>query len=92
MDQVEHLDMGFAQLAQRRIAFVKVPAAVLLAPAGAVQSRYAALDLKEAMARHGVTLIAHKVETERQVVELLDFNIELAQGYLFGEPKLARDG
>jgi cyclic-di-GMP phosphodiesterase TipF (flagellum assembly factor) len=91
LDQVEHFDIAFNQLAQRHVAFVKAPARLLLAPHGEVRSRYAALDLKEAMARHGITIVAHMVETERQVVELLDLNIELAQGYLFGEPKQARD-
>ncbi|MEQ9639517.1 MAG: EAL domain-containing protein [Alphaproteobacteria bacterium] len=91
LDQVEHLDMPFNELARRHIVYVKAPAEVLLAPPGEVQSRYASLDLKEAMSRHGLTLIAHKIETERQLVEVLDLEVELGQGYLFGEPKPARD-
>ncbi len=91
LDQVEHLDMPFNELARRHIAYVKAPAEVLLAPPGTVQSRYASLDLKEAMGRHGIVLIAHMIETERQLVEVLDLEVDLGQGYLFGEPKPARD-
>jgi cyclic-di-GMP phosphodiesterase TipF (flagellum assembly factor) len=32
-------------------------------------------------------LIVEKVEDEAQVAQLLDYGVELAQGYLFGKPK-----
>ena len=32
-------------------------------------------------------LIIEKVEDEADVAKLLDYGVELAQGYLFGEPK-----
>jgi cyclic-di-GMP phosphodiesterase TipF (flagellum assembly factor) len=50
-----------------------------------------AFDLAEVMRRSGLNLVCEKVETERVVAELLDFNVDLGQGYLFGEPRLARD-
>ncbi len=31
-------------------------------------------------------MIVEKIETEPQLVELLDHNIRYGQGYLFGEP------
>ncbi len=36
-------------------------------------------------------LIVDKIETEREVVDVLDLNVELGQGYLFGEPKPVRE-
>ena len=39
------------------------------------------------MKRSGVDLIAEKVETEQIVIDLLDYNIDYGQGYLFGEPQ-----
>ena len=36
---------------------------------------------------HRITLVVEKVETERELVELLDHSIDFGQGYLFGEPR-----
>ena len=38
----------------------------------------------------GVALVGEKIESERQVVDLLDFAIDFGQGYLFGEPRPPR--
>ena len=43
------------------------------------------------MRRYGVELIAEKVENERQVIDILDLDIGLAQGHLFGEPRAIKD-
>lgn len=50
-----------------------------------------ALNLKNQLQAHGIELIASKIETEPQVVDLLDADIGYAQGYLFGEPRPMRD-
>ena len=51
----------------------------------------AAEDFALLMRRYGVELIAEKVESERQVVDILDLDIKLAQGHLFGEPRAIKD-
>ncbi|MSO74902.1 MAG: EAL domain-containing protein [Alphaproteobacteria bacterium] len=38
----------------------------------------------------GVALIVEKIETVRELVELLDFPFPLGQGYLFGAPEESR--
>ena len=43
------------------------------------------------MERHGLNLIAERVEDEKTVVQLLDYGVDFAQGYLFGEPRAVRD-
>lgn len=91
MDRVTSLDLDFAWLRDRRVKFVKVPAQLLLGEVSRAGSPVAASDLKELMARYGIALIAEKIETERDVVNLLDFNIDVAQGYLFGEPRPLRE-
>jgi cyclic-di-GMP phosphodiesterase, flagellum assembly factor TipF len=91
MDKVTSLDMDFAWLRDRRVRYVKVPAQLLLSDVSDAGAPVAAADLKELMARYGISLIAEKVEAERDVVDLLDFNIDIAQGYLFGEPRPLRD-
>lgn len=91
MDKVTSLDMDYAWLRDRRVRYVKVPAQLLLSDVSDAGAPVAAPDLKELMARYGISLIAEKVEAERDVVNLLDFNIDIAQGYLFGEPRPLRD-
>jgi len=50
---------------------------------GLEQLRYLQEDLVDSR----VTMIVEKIETEPQLVELLDHNIRFGQGYLFGEPR-----
>ena len=50
-----------------------------------------AADLADLTRRYGVELIAEKVETERQVVDVLELNIAYGQGNLFGEPRAIKD-
>ncbi|HFQ16040.1 MAG TPA: EAL domain-containing protein, partial [Rhodobacteraceae bacterium] len=40
--------------------------------------------------RYNIRLIAEKIESERSVVNVLDFDVALGQGYLFGKPRLVR--
>jgi cyclic-di-GMP phosphodiesterase TipF (flagellum assembly factor) len=51
----------------------------------------AAEDFKKLLERHGLNLIAERVEDEKAVVQLLDYAVDFAQGYLFGEPRAVRD-
>jgi cyclic-di-GMP phosphodiesterase TipF (flagellum assembly factor) len=50
-----------------------------------------AADFAALARRHGVELVAEKVENERQVVDILELDIGLGQGHLFGEPRPIRD-
>jgi cyclic-di-GMP phosphodiesterase, flagellum assembly factor TipF len=51
----------------------------------------AAEDFKDMLSRNGVNLIAERVEDEKTVVQLLEYNLDFGQGYLFGEPRPIRD-
>lgn len=86
MDHVTDLNLDLAALAERHFDYIKIPAETLLKGAGDIHPA----DLKRAMERHGIDLIVEKVEEERTVVQLLDFDVDYAQGYLFGEPRPAR--
>ena len=46
---------------------------------------------KAALDRNAIDLIVERIESEETLVELLDYNIDLGQGYLFGEPRPARE-
>jgi len=91
MDNVNALEMDFETLTERRFRFVKIEAAKLLSDKTQSTIRIHIADLKEAMKRAGIDLIAEKVEREPEVVGLLEFNVDLGQGFLFGEPMPVRD-
>jgi cyclic-di-GMP phosphodiesterase TipF (flagellum assembly factor) len=91
LDQVASLDMSFADLAQRRVRYLKVEAGLLLAHVNGSQPALNLRQLKNELNRHGIDLIAEKIESEQTLVEVLDFPIDFGQGFLFGEPRLLRD-
>ncbi len=70
------------RLAVRGVGFVKIPKELLT---GSV------LDWARDLRRRNILPIAERVESEADVVTLIEQDIPLAQGFLFGEPRLARD-
>ncbi|QJE74570.1 EAL domain-containing protein [Aerophototrophica crusticola] len=90
MDQVTHLDVDWDQLARHEIRFVKLDAARLLDPAGRFADPAAFKALKGQLDRNAIDLVVEKIETDRQLLDLLDLSVDFGQGYLFGEPRLAK--
>lgn len=90
MDQVTNLKLSPASLHDRNFRFVKIPASLLTGGQEGVADIHAG-DIKEILKRNGIQLIVDKIETEREVVDVLDMNVEFGQGYLFGEPKPVRE-
>ncbi|MES1989397.1 MAG: EAL domain-containing protein [Pseudomonadota bacterium] len=90
MDQVTSVRLNAPVLHDLNFRFVKIPAALLT---GAVEgdNDIHVGDIKEVLKRNGIQLIVDKIETEREVVDILDMNVEFGQGYLFGEPKPVRE-
>lgn len=91
MDRVRTLDLDVHNLFRLGFRFVKVPAELLLAPASSTDARVDPRDLKEMLGRVDIDLIVEKIERERQVVEILELDVDFGQGYLFGEPRQARE-
>jgi len=91
MDKVTTLDIDFALARHRQVRHFKVPARLLLGDPAKASARVHPADLKELLARFGLNLIAERVEQERDVVDLLDYNVDFGQGFLFGEPKPIRE-
>ncbi len=91
MDQVDHLDIDCDLLSRRHVRFIKVEAARLLESLDHAEGRSQMDAFKRALDRAGIDLIVEKIEDEQTLVELLDFNIDFGQGYLFGEPRLSRE-
>jgi cyclic-di-GMP phosphodiesterase TipF (flagellum assembly factor) len=100
IDKVTDLDLDFQDLARADVAFVKISAPLLLEELQDDEGQLRlksfpaleAADFAHLARRHGVELVAEKVEAERQVVNILDLDIGLGQGHLFGEPRPIRDG
>ena len=91
MDHVETLALDFLRLKALGFSHIKVHAAMLTGGMEGAQAAVAAEDFKKLLSRHGVNLIAERVEEEKTVVQLLDYSVDYAQGYLFGEPRAVRD-
>jgi cyclic-di-GMP phosphodiesterase TipF (flagellum assembly factor) len=91
MDHVTSLDMDFGSLKNWGFRYVKVRADTLIEGMGDAHAAVAAEDLKALLQRHGLNLIVEHVETEKAVVQLLDYSVDFAQGFLFGEPRPVRE-
>lgn len=106
MDRVRELTkLDIPGLARKRFKYIKIDNAQLLhreaaGEAGAGAEGAAGSDtivgvnvsaLKRVLDVHGIDLIAEKIESEEDLIELLDFRIDYGQGYLFGEPRPSKE-
>jgi cyclic-di-GMP phosphodiesterase TipF (flagellum assembly factor) len=91
MDHVETLNVDFAKLKRLGFRHIKVRAQMLTSGMSGANAVVGAEDLKKLLERHGLNLIAERVEDEKTVVQLLDFGVDFSQGYLFGEPRAVRE-
>jgi cyclic-di-GMP phosphodiesterase, flagellum assembly factor TipF len=91
MDHVENLGVDFARLKAIGFRHLKLRAGTLLSGMGAARAVVGPEDFKKLLERHGLNLIVERVEDEKTVVQLLDYAVDYAQGYLFGEPRAVRD-
>ena len=99
IDQVASMDLDFRELQRADVRFVKVAADLLIDRLinDEDEDREGLLkdiqpsDLAGMARRFGVDVIAEKVETERQVIDVLELDIAFGQGHLFGEPRAIRD-
>ena len=99
LDKVKNLDLDLQDLQRSDVKFVKIAAQTLLDELTEVEDRLvlrsmpdlAAEDFAMLLRRYGVDLVAEKVENERQVVDILDLDIQLGQGHLFGEPRAIKN-
>jgi len=67
-----------------------VPAALLLDQRQTSASDIHPSDLSDLLGRFGIDLIAERIEGERAVVDLLDYDVRFGQGFLFAPPRPLR--
>jgi len=87
VDGVSSVDVDYGDFARKGVHFMKIDAGILLNGADSIDGTVDINDLRLAMAESGIHLVAGRVENENAVVGLLEHNVDLAQGYLFGEPR-----
>ncbi|WP_024514092.1 EAL domain-containing protein [Bradyrhizobium sp. Tv2a-2] len=90
MDHVTDLRIEPRELADRGVRYIKVPAALLLDPKQSAASDIHPTDLSDLLGRFGIDLIAERIEGERSVVDLLDYDVRFGQGFLFAPPRPVR--
>ncbi|MBU1385231.1 MAG: EAL domain-containing protein [Alphaproteobacteria bacterium] len=99
IDKVQTLDLDFADLQRSDVKFMKVSADLLIetlldtdnASALPALRDISAADFAGVTRRYGIELIAEKCETERQIVDILELDISVGQGHLFGEPRAIKE-
>jgi cyclic-di-GMP phosphodiesterase TipF (flagellum assembly factor) len=90
IDHVTDLRIEPRELADRGVRFIKVPAALLLDQKQSSTSDIHPSDLSDLLGRFGIDLIAERIEGERAVVDLLDYDVRFGQGFLFAPPRPLR--
>lgn len=99
IDKVQTLDLDFADLQRSDVKFIKVAADLMIeqlldldggAPLASMPDIRAA-DFAGLTRRYGVEVIAEKVETERQIIDVLELDVAMGQGHLFGEPRAIKE-
>ena len=78
------------ELADRGVRFIKVPASLLLDQRQTSASDIHPSDLSDLLGRFGIDLVAERIEGERAVVDLLDYDVRFGQGFLFAAPRPLR--
>jgi len=92
MDDVKRLAFDFSFLNSRYVRFVKIEADMILKELRKEDGIGRLKRFKAQMDRNGVDLIVEKIEKDKQLIELLDIDIDYGQGYLFGKPFLCEKG
>lgn len=95
IDKAESLEVDLPELQAEAVKFLKIEGRKLIdqmvpggpRPKSAMTRDIAPSDVCAVFMRYGVDLIADKVESEKDVVEILDFEIPFGQGHVFGTPR-----
>jgi len=90
IDQVTDLDIDAATLSGRHFRFLKLEAGRVMQAARTGMFGADPKLLKRTLDSYAIDLIVERIETEQMLLELLDLNIDFGQGFLFGEPRIAK--
>ena len=86
LDQITNLDLFVSDLNAQGFRYAKLDAATLLEK---VDRAGDPRSLKRALDRGAIDLIVSGIDTDKTLLDLLDYAIDFGQGALFGEPRPA---
>lgn len=86
MDSVRSISFDYAQLQARHIRFIKLEATLVLQELKGQGGLRRLKRIKSELDTNGIDVIIEKIESEKQLLDLLDLEIDYGQGYLFGKP------
>ena len=95
LDKGDGLNFDLPELQAAGVKFVKINGDRLLEeltpggerPISNITRDIAPEDVPALFVRYGIDLIAEKVENEKSVIEILEFEIPYGQGHVFGAPR-----
>jgi len=90
LDKVTNLDIDVPALSSRHFRFIKVEAARLAQAAASGAIGDDPRGFKRMLDSYAIDLIVDRIESEPMLLELLELSIDFGQGYLFGEPRIAK--
>jgi cyclic-di-GMP phosphodiesterase, flagellum assembly factor TipF len=90
IDQVTDLDIDAATLSGRHFRFLKLEAGRVMAAARSGLFGNDPRLLKRTLDSYAIDLIIERIETEPMLLEVLDLHVDFGQGFLFGEPRIAK--
>jgi cyclic-di-GMP phosphodiesterase TipF (flagellum assembly factor) len=90
IDQVTDLDIDAATLSGRHFRFLKLEAGRLTEAARSGLLGNDPKLLKRTLDSYAIDLIVERIETEPMLLEVLDLHVDFGQGFLFGEPRIAK--
>jgi cyclic-di-GMP phosphodiesterase TipF (flagellum assembly factor) len=90
MDHVMGLRLEPNELANRGFRYIKVNANLLLNTTRPAPTDIHPGDLSDLLGRFGIDLIVDRIEHERSVIDLLDYDVRYGQGSLFSPPRPVR--
>ncbi|HBR69598.1 MAG TPA: hypothetical protein DEA55_09510 [Rhodospirillaceae bacterium] len=88
LDHMRQEEPDIALLQKYKIRFVKLDSAWLLREMATDRQFNDMVRMKKKLEANGIGVIAEKIESEHTVKELLDYDINYGQGFLFGKPDL----
>jgi cyclic-di-GMP phosphodiesterase TipF (flagellum assembly factor) len=90
LDKITDLDIDIQALSSRHFRFVKIEAARLAQAASSGAMGDDPRGFKRMLDSYAIDLIVDRIESEPMLLELLELSIDFGQGYLFGEPRIAK--
>jgi cyclic-di-GMP phosphodiesterase TipF (flagellum assembly factor) len=91
VDHVDNLRLDGPGLSRQGVRFVKIAAKTLLSELRLPQPNIDPRALKDGLDRAGIDLVVDGVESESDLIELIDFQADFGQGFLFGEQRIAKE-